>query len=111
MKNRFKKEDRELWWDWNECYVCGENRWDALHHIIAQSSKRWKKGKFNSSILNSAPIHNEKCHLYNSDLHKKENEKEFLQRTYNYLVEEQGYTLKEKDKKFLNKYSEHYDLY
>jgi hypothetical protein len=87
---------------------CGENKWDAIHHIISPSSMDWKAGKFNSSILNGAPIHNSKCHLYNSQLHNIEYERKLLSKVYDALIS-LGYELGQNDKDFMEAYAKtHY---
>ena len=74
---------------------------------MSPSSPRFKKGDFNSSILNACPIHNFGCHLYNSELHNEENEKMLLKKVIEHLIKE-GYRLKKKDNDFLNAYSKLY---
>lgn len=107
LSNRFSKETRWEWEDWHQCMVCGENRWDALHHIMSPSSIRFVEGKHNTSILNSSPIHNFKCHIGNEGWLRK-NEGYLLKRTLSAL-ERMGYELSDKDEKFLNIYKSLYE--
>ncbi len=107
LKNRFLEEVRS---EWNYCYscsICGQNSWDSLHHIISPSMRWYVSGKHNTSVLNSAPLCNFKCHLYNPNLGKKETVKILLNKTKDYLMGE-GYQLKEIDNKFLEIYARYY---
>ena len=94
MTNSFSKEDRELFvWN-NECWLCGKNHADCLHHILGRTS---------NSPLNAAPLSNFKCHIGKEDvIDSVESKKKFLQKTYYYLKKE-GYELNQKDKNFIKK--------
>ena len=108
LKNRFDREElRRAWAFWDICLWCGKRGFNAFHHIISPSSPRYKAGDFNSSILNAFPIHNYKCHLYNPELHKLENEKRLLREVLRILLRN-GYKLKEKDVRFYRAYEELY---
>jgi hypothetical protein len=108
LNHRFSKDETFDWLFWQRCMWCGENKWDALHHIISPSSRDYHKVDCNKSILNSCPIHNSKCHLNNSQLHQRENEIELLQKTFQALSS-LGYKLKEIDEQFMVTYWEsHY---
>ena len=108
LNHRFKKDETFEWLFWQRCMWCGENKWDALHHIISPSSRGYHKVDCNKSILNSCPIHNNKCHLNNSQLHQRENEIELFQKTFQALSS-LGYKLKEIDEQFMETYWEsHY---
>lgn len=103
LNNRFKKDDTFEWLFWQRCLWCGENRWDALHHVISPSSRGWKDTDCNTSILNSCPIHNTKCHLYNSGLHDRDNEIDLLEKILN-IMSNNNYILKDIDKEFIKTY-------
>ncbi len=104
LQNRFDpNEIRATWCFWFICLWCGKSGADCFHHIKSPSSSDYQKGKFNQSMLNSFPIHNFSCHLYNPELHKIETEKRFMQKTYEALINT-GYQLKEIDKEFIRKY-------
>ena len=106
LSNRFPESVRMEWLYWYACMVCGENRIDALHHIISPSVRFYVKGDHNKSVLNSCPIHNHKCHIGNEAyLHTEENTKMLLQKTLHALTKDLGYTLNERDKEFLTIYS------
>lgn len=90
LSNRFNKEELQSAWTYNhKCFWCGKNGADAFHHIMSPSSCYYKKGDFNKSPLNSFPIHNDICHLYNSELHKRESE--LLIKTLKYLLKNDYY--------------------
>lgn len=105
LQYRFKEEDTYAWLFFQRCLWCGENRWDALHHIISPSSYGHKEVKCNKSILNSCPIHNDKCHLQNGQLHKRDNETELLEKVITILANN-DYRLKDIDKEFIKTYTE-----
>lgn len=105
LNYRFDTDDTFQWLFWQRCLWCGENRWDSLHHIISPSSYEHKDERCNMSILNSCPIHNEKCHLRNGQLHKRENEIELLEKVITILANN-NYKLKDIDKKFIKTYQE-----
>jgi len=103
LKHRFDKNETFEWLFWLRCLWCGDNRWDALHHIISPSSFGYHGGECNKSILNSCPIHNQSCHLDNGELHKEENEIELLQRVIT-IMSNNNYVLKNIDKEFIKTY-------
>jgi len=106
LQNRFPAGTREKWFWWYECMVCGENTFDALHHIISPACKEYKKGNFNHSVLNSCPICNLKCHIgKDGELHAQI--PELLGKTKRAL-ESLHYKLTPLDRKFLEVYA---DLY
>lgn len=107
LKNRFPEEVFAEWTFWYTCLECGENTSDALHHIISPSNREYIKGEHNKSVLNSAPICNSKCHLYNSELHKTYKTKELLQKTITILLSNH-YELKEVDNDFILNYKHLY---
>lgn len=103
MKNNFNESGRNMFMDNYECWKCGKNTWDALHHIV----KRGEKGStVESSILNAAPICNYPCHIGQA-LHGKEMQKKFLQKTFSFLMI-RNYKLTEFDKQFMEKYKNCY---
>ena len=98
MKNNFSEETRELF-IWNkECFWCGMNHWNCLHHIM---------GRVSDSPLNAAPLNNFDCHIGNGKLSLFENRSKFLEKTLCYL-ERSGYTQTKKDKAFKKKYARYY---
>lgn len=104
LKNRFNPEEvKSAWCFWYKCLWCGMSGADSLHHIKSPSSQDYVEGDFNSSVLNSFPIHNEKCHLYNPKLHKLENERKMILKVLKILLRN-DYSLKEKDIIFIKKY-------
>ena len=108
LSNRFSQETRLEWLYWYSCNVCHRNQYTALHHIISPSVGWYVRGNHNTSVLNSCPIHNLKCHIGNEAyLCKRETIELLLSRTLNALIE-LGYTLNEKDREFLKIYK---DLY
>ena len=108
LKNRFSQKTRYVWLYYYSCMICGENRIDALHHIISPSCRHYVKGKHNESVLNSCPIHNFSCHLDNEAyLFKDETISYLLNKVY-VAVEELGYCLDENDKQFLEIYKKLY---
>jgi hypothetical protein len=105
MHNKFSQETRVLFMDCYQCWWCGMNTCDCLHHIVGRGAG---DSKCESSPLNAALICNQKCHLPNhGKLRTKEIAKKFLNRTLGYL-KKTGYRLTEKDNEFLKKYKEWY---
>ena len=90
-----------------KCLWCDKAGADCFHHIISASSPNYKEGEFNSSILNACPIHNHGCHLYNSELHKTENEKMLLNKVLNILAVA-DIKMNDLDREFFNTYRELY---
>ncbi len=108
LSNRFSDDVYAVWAFSYTCHECGENGADCLHHIISPSNKEYIKGEHNTSVLNSAPLCNFKCHLYSSELHKNYKTKEYLEKTITFLVKE-DYKLNENDIKFFNTYRKLYE--
>lgn len=108
LKNRFNQERLRAIWAFNyKCFWCDESGADCFHHIKSSSSPDFQEGKFNRSILNACPIHNEGCHLYNPKLHKPENEKMLLGKILNFLVET-DVVFDDLDKEFFKVYKKEY---
>jgi len=108
LQNRFNKDRVGRAWAFHHrCLWCEKTGFNAFHHIISPSSQKYQKGKFNKSILNSYPIHNHKCHLYNSALHKLENEKKMLKKVL-WLLMKTEMEFNEIDKEFFRTYKELY---
>lgn len=107
LADRFKNEVRYFWEDNYHCIICGENGWDALHHIVNPSTDVYVKGKHNTSIYNSCPIHNFGCHLDKGDINRRETVSELLIKVFEFL-DAMGYEPKEIDYKFTTIYK---DLY
>lgn len=98
LNNPFSEDTRRLFFYNYSCFWCGQNGWDALHHIL---------GRVSSSPLNASPIHNHQCHIGNYALDSFENQSILLKRTLAYLLEE-GYELTEEDKQFKAEYARFY---
>ena len=108
LSNRFSQETRAEWIYWYACNICGMNQYDALHHIICPSVRFYIKGKHNTSILNSCPIHNQKCHIGNeAHLYNDDTVKQLLQKTLTALLQ-MDYKLKPIDREYMTIYK---DLY
>ena len=103
LQYRFLPGDKEVWMFWHRCLWCGLNRWDCLHHIISPSSRGHRDGEFNASILNSAPMHNEGCHLDNGELHHRETEIKLLEKTMT-ILSHKHYKPSRLDKQFMMAY-------
>ena len=91
LKNDFPKDTYRLFTFNYECWWCGKNHWNCLHHILGRSS---------NSPLNAAPLNNFNCHLGNGELSHFKSIKKLLHKTLHYLLQE-GYQLTEKDKEFM----------
>jgi len=106
MKNSFDKVELKRWFiDNYECWSCGQNHWDCFHHIVGRDGGRTKA---ESSILNTAPLNNFKCHLHiHGELMKKENQKKLLRKTIKYLLKK-GYKFNKVDEMFIEKYKDYY---
>ena len=99
LTNDFTEETRELFF-WNkECWICKGNNPDAMHHIL---------GRVSASPLNCCPIHNFKCHIGNGKLATFDMKKILLEKTLNYLLEN-NYHLTSEDKKFMKKFKKYYE--
>lgn len=81
------------------------NTCDSLHHIMGRGSG---DSELESSILNAAPLCNQKCHLpHHGRLCTPEYQKKFLNKTYEYLMK-RNYFLTELDLAFMEKYAHLY---
>lgn len=98
-QKNFSEETRLLFMYCYECFVCGKNCWDALHHS--------QGGAFEEadSPLNACPIHNLKCHI--GQVFNKEMTSNFLCKTLDYLYSE-GYKFNEKDLAYIDKFYDYY---
>jgi len=109
LKNRFDKNRLNSAFAFHyKCLWCDKAGSDCFHHIISASSTNYREGEFNSSILNACPIHNHKCHLYNSELHKTENEKMLLNKVLEVLALE-NISFNDLDRKFFDVYRKLYN--
>jgi len=98
-KNDFTTDSRELFL-WNyECWECGQNHWDVLHHILGRSS---------NSPLNAAPLNNFECHIGNGKLSHASKRSYYLQKTLEYL-KKNNYKFTKKDKEFIEKNKKFYE--
>ena len=95
----FSEDTRWLFYDCHECWECGRNGWDALHHING--------GEFDEadSPLNAAPVHNITCHIGKS--FSDEDKSRQLKKTLDFL-EKSGYALNDKDNRYLEKFKKYY---
>ena len=101
MKNNFTSETRDLF-IWNdECWWCGQNHNDCLHHIM---------GRISNSPLNAAPLNNFDCHIGNGELSLFEIKASLLKKTLKYLLKN-DYVLISEDKLFMKKYKKYYEEY
>ncbi len=100
LKNSFSDETRLLF-EWPcECWWCGQSHANSLHHIL---------GRLSDSPLNAAPINNLECHIGNGKLSRYSIKKRFLQKTKQYLLEN-NYKFTKEDKLFIKKYNKYYDI-
>lgn len=108
LKNRFNPNKLIDCWAFHyKCLWCGKSGADCFHHIISPSSQEFKAGDFNNSVLNSCPIHNDGCHIYNPALHQIKNEEALLQKVLCILLAN-GYALVKKDYEFIGNYKHLY---
>lgn len=106
LQNNFKQQDRCLFSDSYECWVCGRNTRDAGHHIVGRGGP---KSEVENSILNFAPVCNFTCHInIHGRLLTTKWKKKLLKKTHEYLINI-GYTFTGKDKSFIVKYRDLYD--
>jgi len=98
-EKNFSQETRELFRNAYECWVCGMNSMDALHHILG--------GNFEEadSPLNAAPICNMKCHIGKSFSDEETGRMLRQTRYYLWMI---GYQLTAKDKKFIRDNQKYY---
>ena len=103
--NSFSEETRDLFYDVYACYECGRSDKGLTGHHICQRGNR-------SSDVESSPLNlgllceGENCHKafdVNCDMKRRE----YLKKTFDYLMGI-GYTLTEKDKRFIDKYKRYY---
>lgn len=81
------------------------NTCDSLHHIVGRGHG---DSDVESSILNAAPLCNQKCHLpHHGRITTPVYQKKYLNKTYNYLIK-RGYMLSELDLAFMDKYAHLY---
>jgi len=107
MRNNFKPETRELFFDegWQMDWETGRNNADCLHHIM----KRMSSSPYNAAPLNNFTTHNPEWRSSKGlpSIHSKETTKKFLNRTKKFL-EDIEYTPDDKDLEFIKKYEEFY---
>lgn len=105
MQNNFSQDAFIIFQEAWCCWLCGMNTSDCLHHIVGRGEKG---SKVESSILNAAPLCNQKCHLANhGKLRTDKYVVELLKKTFDYL-HSKGYTLNENDINFIRKYWKYY---
>lgn len=104
--NNFDYEELQRWFqDCHKCHFCPQNGWDCFHHIVGRGIKG---DDTESSILNAAPLCNQKCHLpFHGLIRKRHYTRKFLLKTYDWLMYS-GYTFKPVDMRFIEKYAEYY---
>jgi len=99
LNNPFSDATRRLFTYNYSCFYCGQNGWDAGHHIL---------GRVSNSPLNFSPIHNIKCHIGNGRLDGFDVRSTLLRKTLSFLQDE-GYILTKEDKEFMEKYKQYYE--
>lgn len=99
LRNPFADASRELFRDAAGCFKCGESGHDALHHI---------RGRVSDSPFNAAPLHNQRCHIGQGDIHTEPVERRYLAKTSRYLASV-GYEATEADRAFLRANARLYD--
>lgn len=99
LRNEFTDETRSLFIFYQKCFVCNQNGWNAIHHIL---------GRISNSPLNACLIHNFKCHIGNGKLTQFEVQKKLLKQTLDFLIKSR-YKLTKQDKEFMKKYKKFYD--
>jgi hypothetical protein len=105
LHNSFPEGARLIFSEAYRCWFCSSNRCDCLHHIVGRGNG---DSKVESSILNAAPLCNQKCHLPNHGLLRTEEWiSKLLKQTLEFL-ESVGYELEERDIQFMDKYMEYY---
>lgn len=103
--NNFPEESRLIFQDAWTCWYCGENTLDCLHHIVGRGNNG---SVVESSILNAAPLCNQKCHLpHHGELRTDEMVGKLLKQTKKYLVN-YGYKFTRNDFAFMLKYAKYY---
>jgi hypothetical protein len=102
--NNFSPETKMLWGDNWFCWECQRNNVSDFHHIVKRGTKH---DDCESSPLNVAHLCR-KCHEA-GDIHSPEKQCKYLNKTVNYLINI-GYSLTEKDNRFLNKYKNAYEV-
>lgn len=104
-KNNFEERAWLIFQDAWCCWMCGMNTADCLHHIVGRGNGN---SKVERSILNAAPLCNQKCHLaHHSLLRTNSFTAKLLKQTYKYL-ENYGYVLNKIDLEFIEKYKRFY---
>ena len=87
---------------WYECFACKKNHANCLHHNFGRAGKKSEKSEAYNSIFNSVPINNEECHLPRHSTIKRN--LSWLERVYRIVrraVQENNYTLSQRDKNWL----------
>lgn len=86
------------------------NQQDVLHHIVSPSSHLYIDGDHNTSVFNSCPIHNQKCHIGNEAyLYADETIKKLLNDVARALLFDLDYVPNQKDLLFINTYAHLYE--
>lgn len=105
--NQPNEEIYVLFQDAWECWYCGRNSSDCLHHIVGRGKH---DSEIEGSTLNLAPLCNHRCHLpFHGYLRSVEGVQMLLNKTKNYL-EKIGYEWTEIDHKFYEKYKTCYSV-
>ena len=98
LKNNFAEETRELFIFNTECFWCGKQHANCMHHIL---------GRCSNSPLNCAPLNNFECHIGNGLLATESCKSKLLKKTLQYLLKN-SYILTTEDKKFKKQYAKYY---
>jgi hypothetical protein len=108
LRNRFSSEVRHVWLYWYSCMFCGQNQQDVLHHILSPSVRDYVDGNHNTSVFNSAPLHNFKCHIGN-EAWLGHNVRHLLNKVARSLLWDVGYTPNKLDLVFIHTYRHLYE--
>lgn len=100
--NDFTRYTRFMFLDDNqwECWACGRNHANCGHHIFGRGFDQGVE----KSPLNFAPMNNHFCHIPRHGYWMTDEGKKYLlTKTLQYLIK-RGYTLRDTDNRFLEKY-------
>lgn len=105
LKNNFPEYSWAIFVEAWRCWYCEMNTADCLHHIMGRGGPG---STCESSMLNAAPMCNQKCHLKNhGKISTDEYRKIFIQKTFDFL-NSQEHKITETDLEFIKKYEEYF---
>lgn len=95
--SRFNTEALMQVWDtWEMCAYCNELGADAMDHIEGRS------GKYNNSIANAVPVHNQSCNIaQHGAMHTHENKVKLFKYVLKRLAQ-RGYEFTDEDRAFVD---------